>query len=145
MSTGESLARRGPLPLVLSVPNGGTRLENLKQLARKDWDRDPEVVVQEEAVLRILKDELHGEIRHHGPGTDSDLFEDMLNGKRQAVRLRDLIRVIRNARLSTKAGRAADRVIRHLAASRNLVVIPMGSTGDRRHQPERRQEERRRA
>ncbi len=145
MSTGQSLARRGPQSLVPSQVDQGDLLLNLQQLARRDWERDPEVVREEAACLQILKEKLRGEICHHGPGTDSDLFEDMLNGRRQAVRLRDLIRVIRNSRLSLKAGAAADHVIRRLAASRNLVVIPMGSTNDRRHQPSRRQAERRRA
>lgn len=145
MGTSEIVQRRGPRRLVPSAENGGTRLESLKTLAAKDWKRDPEVVVLEDALLEAIKEELRGEIRYHGAGTDLDLFEDMLNGKRQSFRARDLIRIIRNARISTKAGKAADRAIAMLAAMRGGAFIPLGSTNDRRHQPARRDKDRRRA
>jgi hypothetical protein len=140
--TSAMLARKDPQRQVLSEKSKGTRLENLRRLAPRERE---DVLVEEDACLRIWHEALSGEIKYHGPGSDDDLFEHMLNGRRQSVRLRDLIRVIRNSRLSTRAGNAADLVLRRLAALRGLAVIPLNSSSDRRHRPVRREGERRRA
>jgi hypothetical protein len=142
LSTGQTFARKNPQRQVLPTETKGTRLENLRRLAPRERD---DVLVEEDACLRIWHEALSGEIKYHGPGSDDDLFEHMLNGRRQSVRLRDLIRVIRNSRLSTRAGNAADLVLRRLAAMRGLAVIPLNGTDDRRHRAVRREGERRRA